>query len=122
MVDTHAVLWFLTDDPRLSPRAKRTMEAADSVLLVSAACVWEIAIKTALGKLSAPSDLPAVLGDQGFDTLDITVNHAWRVATLPAIEHKDPFDRLLVGQALVEDLPIISGDDALDQYDVERHW
>jgi PIN domain nuclease of toxin-antitoxin system len=122
LVDTHAVLWFLIDDPQLSPQAKRTMESADSVLLVSAACVWEIAIKTALGKLSAPPDLPAVLSDQGFDTIDITVGHAWRVATLPVVAHKDPFDRLLVAQALVEDLAIISSDAGLDAYGVDRHW
>lgn len=122
LLDTHALLWFLTDDPQLSATAKATIESPTNVLLVSAAVTWEIAIKKRLGKLQAPDDLPAVLRDQGFGELTITSHHAWHVSTLPSTEHKDPFDRLLAAQALVEDLPIISNDTQLDQYAITRHW
>lgn len=98
------------------------MEASESVLLVSAASVWEMAIKASLGKLRIPDDFLEALGEQGFGVLDLTGVHAWAVRTLPLREHRDPFDRQLVAQALVESLPIISGDPALDQYGVDRHW
>jgi PIN domain nuclease of toxin-antitoxin system len=122
LIDTHAVLWFLIDDPRLSAPAKTAMQSPDHVLLVSAACTWEIAIKKRLGKLQAPDDLPAVLRAQGFDNLTITTEHAWLVTELPSGDHKDPFDRLLVAQALSEGLPIISGDQQLDRYGIHRLW
>lgn len=122
LVDTHAVLWFLIDDPQLSAPAKTAMQSPGHVLLVSAVSTWEIAIKKRLGKLQAPNDLPAVLREQGFDYLSITTEHAWLVTGLPRADHKDPFDRLLVAQALAEDLPIISGDKQLDQYGIHRHW
>ncbi len=122
LVDTHAALWFLADDAQLSPWALATMESGEHTLVISAACVWEIAIKRVLGKLTAPADLPEVLVAEGFDTLDVTVAHAWRVAALPTLAHKDPFDRLLIVQAQVEGLPVISADAALDGYDLRRHW
>lgn len=122
LVDAHAVLWFLTDDPQLSPEAKRTMESATNVLLVSAVTTWEIAIKKRIGKLQAPENLPAVLHSQGFDDLPVSTAHAWRVSTLPITAHKDPFDRLLAAQSLIEAVPIISNDDQLDPYGVTRHW
>lgn len=122
LVDTHALLWFLTDDQQLSPKAKHTIETPTNVLLVSAATMWEIAIKKHVGKLHAPDELPALIRAQGFDELAITTDHAWRVATLLQSAHKDPFDRMLAAQALAEQLPIISNDSRLDQYDVARHW
>ncbi|WP_354702170.1 hypothetical protein DSM112329_02524 [Paraconexibacter sp. AEG42_29] len=122
LVDTHALLWFLTDDAQLSADAKATMERADQVLLVSAASLWEIAIKSSLGKLQAPHDLPAIITAEGFLTLAISSEHAWAVRRLPHGRHKDPFDRLLVAQADCEKLGIISADDALDEYGVHRHW
>lgn len=122
LVDTHALLWFLSDDPALSTRAMQTIESAEHVLLVSAASLWEIAIKTTIGRLQAPDNLPQVIRTEGFETLDITAAHAWAVRLLPQGAHKDPFDRLLVSQALTEDLAIISGDTALDEYAVKRHW
>lgn len=122
IVDSHALLWFLTDDPRLSPRARATMSSGESVLLASAGCLWELAIKTSLGKLRAPHDLPRVLHGHGFDELAVTGEHAWRVRSLPSGDHRDPFDRMLVAQALVERLAVISGDERLDAYGVERHW
>jgi PIN domain nuclease of toxin-antitoxin system len=98
------------------------MESGESVLLVSAASVWEMAIKTSLGKLELPQDLLEVMDEQGFQILEVTGAHAWAVSTLPLGDHKDPFDRQLVTQALLEDLPVISGDSELDEYGIKRHW
>jgi len=122
LVDTHALLWFLTDDPKLSAPAKQMMLSPEHVLLVSAASTWEIAIKTQLGKLDAPDDLPDLIRAQGFDELDVSTRHTWHITQLPSGTHKDPFDRLLAAQAIVEDLPIISADTQLDQYAITRHW
>jgi len=123
LVDTHAVLWFLADDSQLSPPAKQTMEAGESVLLVSSASIWEMAIKVGLGKLEVPDDLLAVLRDQGFETLEVTPAHAWAVRKLPQNAHRDPFDRLLAVQAGLERLPVISDDEQLDQYPgLTRRW
>lgn len=122
LVDTHALLWFLEDSTRLSATAKETMESGRSTLLVSAASLWEVAIKANLGKLHAPDDLPTIIRDQGFQELPITGEHAWAVRDLPLSSHKDPFDRFLVAQARVERLPVISSDALLDEYDITRHW
>ncbi len=122
LVDTHALLWFLGDDEQLSGAARETMESGESVLLASVACFWEMAIKASLGKLTVPKDLPGILREQGFTEFDVTAEHAWAVHELPLTEHRDPFDRLLVAQALVDDLPLISGDAELDQYGIKRRW
>ena len=122
LVDTHALLWFLSDDAQLSTNARETMESGDNVLLASSACVWEMAIKASLGKLKVPTDLPSILIEQGFTSFDVTTEHAWAVAGLPLTEHRDPFDRLLVAQARVEGLGIISSDAQLDHYGIKRHW
>ena len=122
LVDTHALLWFLADDPKLSAAARATMESGESTLLVSAVTVWEITIKAALGKLEAPAGLLDSLPEQGFDELPVSGRHAWRVGSLPLGAHQDPFDRLLVAHAIEEGLAIISVDAQLDQYGVTRHW
>ena len=122
LVDTHALLWFLTDDEQLSAEARTTMESAENVLLISAASVWEISIKRQLGRLTAPPDLPVTLREQGFQQLAISHDDAWTAGGLPLADHKDPFDRLLAAQALNSDLEVISNDAHLDQYGVTRHW
>lgn len=122
LVDTHALLWYLAGDPRLSADAKRTLESGESIVFVSAASVWEMAVKASIGKLALPEDLAEGLDEEGFESLDVTFDHAWRVGSLPVGDHKDPFDRLLVAQALVEELPIVSNDSELDRYGIERHW
>lgn len=122
LVDTHAALWFLDDAPELSAGAKEYMETAEHTLYLSAASVWEIAIKRRIGKLDVPEDLLDVLLDEGFEPLPVTWAHAWGASKLPLEAHRDPFDRLLVSQSLLEDVPIISGDEALDQYGVARRW
>jgi PIN domain nuclease of toxin-antitoxin system len=91
-------------------------------MLVSAASIWEMAIKKSLGKLDVPDDLLEILRGQGFGVLSIDAEHAWAVAELPLSDHTDPFDRQLVAQALVVDMPIISRDARLDRYGVKRIW
>lgn len=122
IVDTHALLWFLRDDEQLSSDARATMESRDNTLLVSAASVWEMGIKAGLGKLTVPAELPALLHNEGFESLDVSTQHAWAVRQLALGEHRDPFDRLLAAQALVEDLAVISNDARLETYGVTRHW
>lgn len=122
LVDTHAALWFLDDAPNLSARAKERMESGDSRLLVSAASLWEVAIKRRLGKIDVPDDLLDVLRDQDFEVLPISAAHAWGVGQLPLGDHRDPFDRLLASQALLEGVPIISADREFEQYGVARLW
>src|SRR5947209_7777701 len=109
LVDTHALLWWLVDDPLLSDAARA--EIADPVVdaLVSAVSVWEIAIKRSLGKLTGGEELLDAVSSDGFTWLPISERHAWEVAKLPH-HHSDPFDRLLIAQARVEELPILTQD------------
>ncbi len=125
LLDTHALLWFLADDPPLTPTAKALIEDPGNRKLVSVASCWEIAIKVALKKLdlgeSAKTFLPRELAANGFDLLAIELAHATFVEALPP-HHKDPFDRLLIAQAIIEGLSLVSADAILDQYGVSRHW
>jgi PIN domain nuclease of toxin-antitoxin system len=121
LVDTHALLWWLTDDPELPTTARDAISDPDNEPFVSTVSVWEIAIKRSLGKIHAPDDLPERISDDGFTWLPISAKHAWHVRGLP-MHHRDPFDRLLVAQALVERLPVISRDTVLDRYGVEVRW
>lgn len=125
LLDTHAFLWFVWDDPQLSVAAKSAIEDPTNEKLVSVATCWEIAIKVGLGKLTlgAPASvfLPRELAKNGFSLLAISLEHAAAVETLPP-HHKDPFDRLLIAQARIEDVPIVSADAAFDPYGVTRLW
>jgi PIN domain nuclease of toxin-antitoxin system len=121
LVDTHALLWWLTDDPDLSATAREALAEPANDVLVSTASVWEIAIKRARGKLTAPDDLPARIEAEGFGWLAVKAEHAWRVRDLPP-HHRDPFDRLLVAQCLVEQMPIVSWDSCFGAYDVDARW
>jgi PIN domain nuclease of toxin-antitoxin system len=121
LVDSHVLLWHLLDDPRLTPGPTAMIEADDAEVLASVASLWEIAIKNALGKLEAPEDLPRRVAELGFESLPIDVEHAWAVRQLPH-HHRDPFDRLLIAQAQVEGLPIVTSDPAFDAYDVKVFW
>lgn len=115
------VLWHVLDDPRLGPGPTAAIEDAEVEVVVSVASFWEIAIKSGLGKLEAPDDLPARIADLGFDLLPVTGEHAWAVRELPH-HHRDPFDRLLIAQAQIERLPILTADPAFAAYDVEATW
>jgi PIN domain nuclease of toxin-antitoxin system len=121
LVDTHALLWWLTDDPALSDTARDALAEPANDLLVSTASIWEIAIKRSLGKLRAPDDLPARIEAEGFGWLVVEGEHAWRVCDLPP-HHRDPFGRLLVAQALSERMPIVSADARFGAYGVETRW
>jgi PIN domain nuclease of toxin-antitoxin system len=121
LVDTHALLWWLIDDAGLSPTAREALSDPATDVLVSTASVWEIAIKRALGKLSAPDDLPEHIEAQGFGWLPVEAEHAWQVRDLPP-HHRDPFDRLLVAQALVERIPVVSADASFAAYGVDTRW
>jgi PIN domain nuclease of toxin-antitoxin system len=120
LLDTHAVLWLLAGDARASG-ALRELAKPRATVLLSAVCLWEVAIKRGLGKLSAPADLPDRLDAYGFEPLPITASHAWGVQTLPP-HHNDPFDRLLVAQAQIEGATVVSRDEAFDAYGVPRLW
>lgn len=97
------------------------IEADDAEVSVSIASLWEIAIKSGLGKLRAPDDLPERVERLGFELLALTLDHAWGVRSLP-LHHRDPFDRLLIAQAQLEHLPIVTADTAFDAYDVDVIW
>ena len=125
LLDTHAFLWFVWDDPLLSPAAKKLIEDPANHKFVSVASCWEIAIKVGLKKLDlgepATTFLPRELATSHFRLLGIELVHATFVEALPT-HHKDPFDRLLAAQALVEGIPLISADTIFDQYGVHRFW
>lgn len=115
LLDTHVFLWALTDSPRLSPEARELLADAREVY-VSAASVWEIAIKSALGRIDAdPGEVVAAIQRSGFLELDVTARHAAGVAALPPY-HNDPFDRLLLAQAIAEPLRFLSADALLPRY------
>ena len=120
LVDSHALLWFVAGDSRRIGRDLRARVEAEATS-VSAASLWEIAIKVSLGKLDAPEDLPDRVQDLGFELLPITPEHVWRVRQLP-FHHRDPFDRLLIAQAQEQRLPIVTADPAFDAYDVAVVW
>jgi len=121
LLDTHVFLWMLTTPQRLGEAALAVIERADSVLALSAASAWEIAIKSGLGRLSLPEPattyVPASMRRSAVTPLPVTVEHALGVATLPR-HHGDPFDRLLVSQAQVDGLTLITADPQLTAYDV----
>ena len=117
LLDTHVVLWWLDDPTLLSEDARNAIADLDNDVFVSAAVAWEIAIKRGLGKLTAPPDLELALRACQFSSLSISVTHALATESLPAF-HRDPFDRLLVAQALLENLTIVSRDPKLARYGV----
>jgi len=118
LLDTHVWLWWQVDHPRLGTATREAIAAASEVRL-SAASVWEISIKSALGKLSLPkgADILRELELDGFVPLPIELEHATRVADLPAL-HRDPFDRMLVAQAMLEGLTLVTADPHLAKYGV----
>lgn len=121
LLDTHALLWWLAEPDRLGSAARQAIADARTAVYVSAASAWEIAIKSALRKLSVPPDLrtwfPEALRANRFTSLPITVEHALGVERIPRL-HADPFDRLLIAQAMAEGLTIVTGDPQLEGCDV----
>jgi PIN domain nuclease of toxin-antitoxin system len=124
LLDTHSLLWWLDNDDRLSRRAREAIQNPITQVLVSVGSLWEIGIKQRLGKLKASNlvnNFQKELDDAGFVELPISGVHAIRAAILP-INHRDPFDRLLIAQAEIEDVPIVSRDSQFDAYGVHRVW
>jgi PIN domain nuclease of toxin-antitoxin system len=117
LLDTHILLWWLADDPSLPAGARESISDAGTEVLVSAATVWEIAIKKASGKLDSPDDLLEALEANAFGTLAITAAHALAAGDLPA-HHADPFDRMLIAQAQSEALTLVSVDARFGDYEV----
>jgi Uncharacterized protein conserved in bacteria len=123
LLDTHTFLWFIMGNPTLSAPARALIEDVLNEKFLSVVSLWEIAIKLSIGKLSLsePFDklIPQQLSLNGFELLNIEIDHAAMVATLP-FHHRDPFDRLLIAQALVEKMAIVSTDTAFDAYPITR--
>lgn len=117
LLDTHALLWWLADDPSLARRARQAIANGGNTVFLSAVVVWEIRIKQSLGKLEVPDRLREVLDRERFLHLPVTVEHAHAIAALPSI-HRDPFDRLLVAQARLERLTIVTRDQHIPRYGV----
>ena len=118
LLDTHTVLWWLSDDPALSETARVAIADPENTVFLSAVVVWEIRIKQSIGKLDLPDDFGEVLDAQRFAELAVTVDHAHTIAELPAA-HRDPFVRMLVAQAMVEHMVIVTRDRSIADYDVE---
>ena len=125
LVDTHTFIWAVSDPKRLSHKAKVLLEDPDNDAVLSVASIWEMAIKTSLGRLTIASSLADLLRDQishrQFSVLSISAEHAIGVVSLP-MYHTDPFDRLLVSQCKIEQIPLVSRDSELDAYGIERAW
>ena len=117
LLDTHAFLWWLSNDSKLGLNARKAILDGRNEVYVSAATGWEISIKRALGKLDAPEDLDALVEQEGFTDLPITFFHGEQAGALPRI-HADPFDRMLVAQAQAEGLTLISSDQHIKRYGV----
>jgi PIN domain nuclease of toxin-antitoxin system len=125
LLDTHTLLWWLTENSSLPASARKLIANKNNDVLVSAASAWEIATKVRLGKLPIALDLAhdftAYLQRERFETLAVSVDHGIRAGLLPG-PHKDPFDRMLIAQALAENLAIVSNDVVFDGYGVKRVW
>lgn len=125
-MDTHVFLWWSTEGAaRVSERARDILSDGSNDVAFSTISAWEIAIKVGAGRLDLPDALerylPKRVRDHGFDVLPVELAHALRVGSLPPI-HRDPFDRMLIAQALVEGIPLITADPAIARYDVETIW
>ena len=121
ILDTHAALWWLSGDERFGSSAEEHLTDTTNQVLLSAAVVWEVAIKRSLGKLDAPGDFAPTLLGAGAHPLPISLDHAAAVELLPR-HHRDPFDRLLVAQATIERAAVVSADEALHAYDIRVAW
>jgi PIN domain nuclease of toxin-antitoxin system len=124
LLDTHAFLWFFGGDRRMSRKARTVLTDPANEPFISVASVWEMAVKASLGRLQLPlsvGDYVAEKARRGFHVLPLELSHAARVQTLPFI-HQDPFDRMIVAQALVEDMPLVSADMYVRQYPVTVLW
>jgi PIN domain nuclease of toxin-antitoxin system len=125
LIDTHIFIWYILDIQKLSATVRALIDDEDNKILFSTASVWEMAIKQSTGKLNFHLPFEVFIKQQlslnDFNLLNINLDHLAVVATLP-FHHRDPFDRLLIAQSLVEKIPILSVDSAFDAYPIERLW
>jgi PIN domain nuclease of toxin-antitoxin system len=125
LLDTHTFIWYVTDNSRLSNQVLQLINDQDNQILISIVSLWEIAIKQSLGKLSFNQKFEIFITQQlslnDFTLLDIKVSHLAQVSTLP-LHHRDPFDRLLIAQSIVENIPVLSADTIFDAYPIQRLW
>lgn len=125
LLDTHILIWFISGDEQLNFYAKQLIENEENELLISIASLWEIAIKYNLGKLQLQKPyeqlFPEQLEENNIDILKVKIDHLKLLCNLP-LYHRDPFDRIIVCQALFEQIPIISKDNILDNYGIKREW
>ncbi len=124
LIDTHTFLWFVNDDPHLSPMAVTLLES-DNTVLLSIASLWEIAIKVSIGKLTLPQPFDQFILEQlalnDITVLPIRIADCYHIIGLP-FHHRDPFNRMIITQAVVEGTPIVLGDTVFDAYNVNRLW
>jgi PIN domain nuclease of toxin-antitoxin system len=125
LLDTHAFLWWITDDPKLSLRVRGIISDGENEVFISAATGWEIAIKAQIGRLKLPDEPRRFILEQlkinSMKSLPIEMRHALHISTLP-IHHQDPFDRILIAQAQMEELPVLSADPQFGKYEVTIIW
>ncbi|MCD4694942.1 MAG: type II toxin-antitoxin system VapC family toxin [Bacteroidales bacterium] len=124
LVDTHAIIWFITDSGKLPINSKKIIKDTKNNCYVSLATYWEIGIKHSLGRLDLKTDLESIFNlieDTGFELLPITTNHILKNADLE-FHHQDPFDRIIIAQAIIENLTIVSKDNQFDKYKIKLVW
>ena len=125
LLDTHTFLWWITDDPRLSSRVREIIGAGENELFLSSASGWEMAIKARLGKLELSKDpehfIPEQMALNSIGSLPVRMSHALHIYKLPDY-HRDPFDRMLIAQARLEELPILTADPQISRYPVKVIW
>jgi PIN domain nuclease of toxin-antitoxin system len=125
LLDTHIFIWYVTNNQKLSLTAQQLINDGNNEILLSIVSIWEIAIKHSIGKLSFELPFEIFISQQltvnNFDLLNIRVNHLNIVANLP-LHHRDPFDRLIIAQAMVEQIPVVGTDEVFDSYPIQRLW
>ncbi len=125
LLDTHSFLWWIDNDPRLSETAYATIQSGSNELFFSAASGWEIAIKTKIGKLRLPANLAQFITEElhrnNIAVMSIDLRHTLHVYTLPLL-HRDPFDRILIAQSQLNEMPILTVDPTISRYGVETIW
>jgi PIN domain nuclease of toxin-antitoxin system len=125
LLDTHAFLWWVTDDERLSIPARTSIGASDNQVFMSAASAWEIITKVRIGRLPLPEPVDGFIArhleENAFQPLAITMRHTFELEALPEL-HRDPFDRMLIAQAFAEDMPLVTSDHAIHSYAISTIW
>ena len=118
ILDTHIILWWLDNSDKLPEKYLRAIENSNNICFISSASIWEISIKSAIGKLEIPDNFTDILHQEGFRELPVSWTHAAMVRKLP-FHHKDPFDRLIIAQSIIEDYTLLTVDKIIPEYEVK---